>query len=246
MSDLSTKVLRAHGGLDRWRQFTSARATIRTGGELWGIKGLVQDAQPREMTVRLDREQASVHPFGAPDQRTAFTATRVAIEKLDGTVVAERLDPRASFAGHGLDTPWDALHRAYFNGYAMWTYLNSPFLIALPGFSSEEIEPLHEKGETWRGLRVFFPAHIASHSAQQEFYFGEDFLLRRHDYTVDVAGGFAAAQYIGDHQEFDGIIVPTTRRAYRRDATGRAVLDQTLVSIDVTAVRFSSAHRGAA
>ncbi len=238
MTDLSTEVLRAHGGLDRWREFTAARATIRTGGDLWGIKGLVQDAQPREMTVRLDRERASVHPFGAPDQRTAFAADRVAIEKLDGTVVAERLAPRASFVGHGFDTPWDPLHRAYFNGYAMWTYLNTPFLIALPGFDCEEIEPLHEHGQTWRGLRVLFPERIASHSAQQEFYFGEDFLLRRHDYTVDVAGGFAAAQHVSGHQQFDGIIVPTIRRAYRRDAQGKAVLEQTLVSIDVTDVRF--------
>jgi hypothetical protein len=34
---------------------------------------------------------------------------------------------RNSFAGHGLATPWDPLQRAYFNGYALWTYLRSPF-----------------------------------------------------------------------------------------------------------------------
>jgi hypothetical protein len=28
----------------------------------------------------------------------------------------------------------------------------------------------------------------------QDFFFGEDFLLRRHYYSVDVAGGFGAAQ----------------------------------------------------
>jgi hypothetical protein len=30
----------------------------------------------------------------------------------------------------------------------------------------------------------------------QNFYFGDDNLLRRHDYDVDVAGGFGAAQYV--------------------------------------------------
>jgi hypothetical protein len=40
---------------------------------------------------------------------------RVAIEKLDGQLVAERREPRASFAGHKLRTPWDPLHRAYFS-----------------------------------------------------------------------------------------------------------------------------------
>jgi hypothetical protein len=32
--------------------------------------------------------------------------------------VSERSDPRASFAGHTLETPWDPLQRSYFNGYA--------------------------------------------------------------------------------------------------------------------------------
>jgi hypothetical protein len=42
------------------------------------------------MTVALQREWASVQPFGAADQKTDFTPHRVAIEKLDGRVVAER------------------------------------------------------------------------------------------------------------------------------------------------------------
>ena len=32
----------------------------------------------------------SLHPFGAPDLHMSFTPQRIAIEKLDGTVVAER------------------------------------------------------------------------------------------------------------------------------------------------------------
>jgi hypothetical protein len=51
----------------------------------------------------------------------------------------------------------------HFNGYAMWTYLNTPFLMALPGFQVEEIEPWREGEETWRVLRVTFPAEIESH-----------------------------------------------------------------------------------
>ena len=40
--------------------------------------------------------------------------------------------------------PWDDLHLAYFSGYAMWNYLNTPFIFALPGFQTEEIEPWDE------------------------------------------------------------------------------------------------------
>ena len=85
-------VLTAHGGLDRWRQFSSMEATIVSGGELWQIKGQPQDPAPRRMSVALQREWASVQPFGAPDQKTDFTPERVAIERLDGQVVAERRD----------------------------------------------------------------------------------------------------------------------------------------------------------
>jgi hypothetical protein len=66
------------------------------------------------MTVWLHEERASVKPFGALDQRTAFTPERIAIEKTDGTIVAERLRPREAFNGHQQMTPWDPIHRAYF------------------------------------------------------------------------------------------------------------------------------------
>jgi hypothetical protein len=51
-------------------------------------------------------------------------------------------------------TSWDPLHRAYFNGYALWTYLTTPFLLAMGGFTLREIEPWREGAETWRGLRA--------------------------------------------------------------------------------------------
>jgi hypothetical protein len=35
-----------------------------------------------------------------------FTPQRIAIEKLDGTLVAERHAPKDSFAGHQMSTPW--------------------------------------------------------------------------------------------------------------------------------------------
>jgi transposase len=57
---------------------------------------------------------------------------------------------------------------------------------------------------------------IASHSKEQDFYFGDDFLLRRYDYHVDVAGGFATAQYVHDIVEVEGLSYPTKRFAYVR------------------------------
>ena len=88
-------------------------------------------------------------------------------------------------------------------------------------------------------LRARFPGSIATHSALQDFFFGADLLLRRHDYNVEVAGGFAAAQLTYDDIEADGIRLPSRRRAYIRGTDSRASLDPLLVSIDISDVRFS-------
>jgi hypothetical protein len=116
----------------------------------------------------------------------------------------------------------------------MWTYLNTPFLMAMPGFEVDEIAPWREESETWRVLRVRFLAAIASHCPQQDFYFGPDFLLRRHDYQVDIAGSFPTAQYVYDTAEFDGIRFPTKRRAHPRSADGRPDRNRTYVWIDLS------------
>jgi len=83
----------------------------------------------------------------------------------------------------------------------MWTYLNTPFLLARSGFESEEVEPWREAGDTWRRLRVRFPEDIATHSTEQTLYFDQQGLLKRHDYDVEISGGTAAAQY-ADLKEF--------------------------------------------
>ena len=239
MDQLLMNVLEAHGGLARWNAFSTVRARIVTGGGLWALKGLTQDPAPRQMAVSLQEEFASVTPFGQANWRTSFRPQRVAIETLEGEVVRERHDPRESFAGHAMNTPWDPLHRAYFNGYAMWTYLTTPFFMALPGFEVREIDSISEGDEVWRGLRARFPAQYASHCEEQDFYFGSDFLLRRHDYHVDVAGSFPAAQYVGRMVEAQGIKMPTERRAYVRGPDLKPVRDLLMVAIDLSDVSFS-------
>lgn len=239
MNDLLADVMEAHGGLERWTSLSRGEATIVTGGDLWGRKGLVQDPNPRRMTVSLHEERASLRPFGDLDWHTQFTPGRIAIVRSDGSLVKERTNPRASFADHTLDTPWDPLHRAYFNGYAMWTYLTTPFLLAMEGVQVHEVEPWAEGNSNWRVLRVEFPGSIATHSRIQHFYFADDRRLRRHDYTVDVAGGFAAAQIVHDYIEADGIRLPSKRRAHLRGPDHRPRLDALLVSIDLSEVRFN-------
>ena len=240
MGGLLAAVIDAHGGMDRWKSYEKVEATIVSGGGLFRFKGVPQDANPRRMTVWLHDERSSVFPYGAPDQRTMFTPDRIAIEKLDGTLVAERRMPRDSFAGHQTNTPWDPLHRAYFNGEALWTYLTTPFLLAMDGMQVEEGEPWRDGSETWRVLRAYFPGWIETHSQIQDFFFGEDdLLLRRHDYSVNIAGGFAAAQLTSDYITIDGIRLPTKRRAYTRGSDRRPITEMLMVSIDISEIKFT-------
>jgi hypothetical protein len=238
MSELLTEVIDAHGGMDRWNAYQEVDASIVSGGGFFALKGLIQDQDPRRMTVRLHEQWASVLPYGAPDQRTVFTPDRIAVEKVDGTVVAERQAPTDSFAGHQMHTPWDELHRAYFNGEALWTYLTTPFSLAGPGVHVEETEPWQQEGETWRVLRARFPGSIETHSRVQDFFFDDSRMLRRHDYQVNIAGGFPAAQVTSEHVTVDGISLPTKRRAYTRGPDRRPILDMLMVSIDFSDVKF--------
>jgi hypothetical protein len=239
MNQFLAEVLDAHGGLDRWNGYEKVDATIVSGGGFFPLKGVVQDADPRRMTVWLHQERTSLSPYGAPDLRAVSTPDRIGIENLDGKVIAERRDPRDSFAGHQMNTAGDPLHRAYFNSEALWTYLTTPFLLAMEGVVVEELEPWREDEKTWRVLRAHFPGSVETHSLVQDFFFDDDLELCRHDYGVNIAGGFPASQLTSNYKAADGIRLPTTRRAYTRGPDRRPVPEMLMVWIDISDVSFS-------
>lgn len=153
MDALARKIIDAHGGLDRWKNFTTLTAHLRQGGVLWPLKGHGGKLDETNVTVGLGREWASHSPFGPEGKVTRFEPGRVEIRDAAGKIVEELDEPRASFAGHTLETPWTEPQLAYFAGIAMWTYLNMPFLLAAPGVVSRSVGEWREKGETWQKQR---------------------------------------------------------------------------------------------
>ena len=115
----------------------------------------------------------------------------------------------------------------------------STFLYTSPGFLAAEIETWEENGQSWRVLKVTFPEHIASHSHVQSSYFGDDGLLRRHEYMVDVMGGAQGLNFASDYREFDGIVIPTKRRIYGSDERKRKIPSPLLIAIDIDDVTFT-------
>ncbi len=239
MNSLTDLALDAHGGLERWRRLKGVSARLAQGGMLWGLKRKGVDIGDVRLRIDLRKEWASHYPFTAQDLRTSMEPHRVAIETNQGEVVKELLRPRDSFKGHTLETPWDDLQLAYFAGYAMWTYLNTPFLFAIPGVVTEEIQPWREDAATWRRLKATFPKNIATHSTVQTFYFDQTGLLKRHDYEVEIIGGSPAAHYVSELKGFSGILVPTKHRIFIRQPDGKAMPEPDIVSIDISEVEFN-------
>jgi hypothetical protein len=229
LSDLLDLALGAHGGWDYWQRLSKLMANASVGGGLWAVKG--KGGSLDNLVAEVECHQQRVI-FISPEWRGIYTPNRTAIETNDGKIVESRDNPRAAFEGHVVETKWDNLHLLYFSGYAMWTYLTTPFLLKLPNVQTEEIEPWDDQGHVWRRLKVTFPPEIATHSTQQVFYFDKEGLLRRHDYNVDVLGGAPSANYASEHKKFSGLVIPTRRRVYRCRPDGQPILDSVIVAID--------------
>lgn len=235
MSELLDTAIKAHGGMERWNKIKGIRVAASITGAIWKLKSQTDALKDVVVTVDTKRQRLTVD-FNGQDKRSVFEPQRVVLQTSRGELLASRDHPGEAFEGHELQTPWDDLHVAYFNGEALWTYLNTPFLYAQPDFRSEEIAPIQVDGESWRRLRVTFPEHVKSHTRTQISCFGPDGLLRRHDYTVDVLGGAAGLNYAYDYRNVDGIIIPATRRVYAWEGDYQPVKEPLLVAIDMTEI----------
>jgi hypothetical protein len=238
MNDLLQVAVDAHGGLSRWNQLKRVKASLSITGAIWQMKGKPDILNDVSIEAELHKERLTTH-FNGKGIRTVFEPNRVIVETEGGRLVDNRDDPRSAFRGHTRQTPWDDVHVAYFSSYALWNYLTIPFLYTYSGFVTEELAPWQENGEQWRPLKVTVPDSVASHSREQVAYFGPDGLLRRHAYTVDIMGGAAGLNYASDLRNVDGIVVPTKRRVYARDANNQKIPEPVLVAIDIREIAFS-------
>ncbi|MDQ0561706.1 hypothetical protein QO004_003506 [Rhizobium mesoamericanum] len=236
MSDLLESAISAHGGAERWNGLNQLKAHANIGGVMWHVKGWPGAYLDTHTMVTTKEPHTEFTPFLKAGQHSVWEPNETSVVADNGDVVSRVSALRSSFDGHTLMTQWNEHQLVYFSGYAMWTYLTTPFLLRLPGFESSEIEPWEEGGETWRRLKVTFPASVPSHSTEQTFYFGADGLLRRHDYSVEIMGGTASANYASDYQTINGIVFPMKRRVYSTRADNRPNLDRVAVSIDIISI----------
>lgn len=237
---LLDETIEAHGGRKRWGKVGEISAHVRSGGVLMRTKAKASSFKEYGLNVGTGEQRASLEPYPSQGRSGVFAGDEVRVLASDGSVVGERSNAREAFSGRsGLRRKlrWDDLDALYFAGYAMWNYLNIPFLFERPGFETSEGEPMEADGETWRRLDVTYPEGVHTHCREQSLYFDSRGMLRRHDYTPDVVASFAnAAHFCDKHQEAGGIVFPTSRRVVPKGITGRPLRGPTVVWIELDSI----------
>ena len=222
----------------RPRPLAGHRSSIETRmsitGAIWHLKG--QPDVLNNIRMRVDTHAESGDHLPRPGQVHHLRSAAHRGRRRRRHCADVRENPEEAFQGHGVDTPWDDVHVAYFSGEALWTYLNTPFIYTRDDFVSEEVDPIEVNGERCRRLKVTFPDTVKSHTREQFSSFGPDGLLRRHDYTVDILGGATGLNYATDYRNVDGLIIPTTRRIYGYDGDYQLIPEPLLVGIDITQI----------
>src|SRR6266481_8947326 len=166
-----------------------------------------------------------------------FVPDRVWITDGERRVIDQRSDPRASFAGHTRETPWDQLHRLYFTSYAVWNYLNTPSLFTLPDLKLGRSNPTKKTAKA---------GDVCGSNPRQTFLLttGSEPAANKHSSlmkrgfcsgSIYVAVG-PAAHCCFDHATFGGVVFPTLRRVVSRPPSGPRVNAPTSVLLQITDV----------
>jgi hypothetical protein len=91
---------------------------------------------------------------------------------------------------------------------------------------------------------VRFPPSIATHNAEQVFYFDSLGLQRRMDYITEVLGSTLVGHYSGRYRCFDGLQVATRRRIFRRNPDNTVNLNQPSITLDIGSVELHYTNEG--
>jgi hypothetical protein len=211
---LLQEVIDAAGGLNRWRRLDRFTAHLSINGGLLESKGkgrLVRDVVVEGSTYE---PSLCVTGFTAPNRRALFRPERVAIERADGALLAERLDPLSAFAGHTGETPWDDLHLAYYCGCLIWPCLVFPFRLAEPDIEIFELPPEEKNGKERRRLKMELPAPFPALAREQVIHFDRGTLPDRVEHSATFANGKRLLEELSAHQKFSGIVLSTLRQGW--------------------------------
>jgi hypothetical protein len=227
------EIIAAHGGRELWNSLDGLEARISAWGFLFDAKHLPVLEHTR-VWASTEQPHFIFHDYPEPGKTGEFMGDReVRILGSSGQVLQSRSMPREAFRRLRKFFRWDYLDFIYFGGYATWNYLVTPFLFMRKGFRVEYLGKQSAAIGELSCFRITFPDNLPTHCRTQTFYFDENRLLRRLDYTAEVIGGWAhAAHFCDEYRDFSGLKI-STRRRVRPILLNRVRKAPTLVAIEV-------------
>ena len=198
-------VVAAHGGWAAWSAVERIDFELtQFSGALLFLKGYPRSfVRPGRVSV-LPHER--VVTFEYPTHRDKFEDGRVTFG-VEQQVLA---NGRVAFSGATFER-WHALHATYFFGYAWANYLSYPFILPNHQLLRCDVRPRSSS------FTIAFNSTFHTHSEVQEFYFGPDHLLRRHDYRAALAGPLVYGAHLTQrYTAHQGLQVALTRIVFPR------------------------------
>ncbi|SFO95080.1 hypothetical protein SAMN05216330_105115 [Bradyrhizobium sp. Ghvi] len=225
----------ASGGLARWTRLSRFTLHLSFGGMLFTeaghaghFKDVIAEGSTRTQSVRFTG-------ITGGQGCASFQPDSVTIESIDGEILRTWRHPQLRLPEDAIHPLADELHLVFFCGFAIWSYLTTPFLLARPDVQVEELPPWHENGVIWHRLSARFPSDIVTHNSEQIFYFDENALQRRVDHDLL---GTRVADYSWAHQTFSDIMVPTLRRSQMLQSDGTVIAKPALIDVEIFDAAF--------
>jgi len=218
------RAIEAYGGEARWREARTLEVTVSCWG--WALRLKWRPRMERCRAV-MEVHQPRVRVDLPGDRGVAvLDGHDVRLEDRSGRVVGERRQARRFFPYGRRLLWWDDLDFGYFAAYALWNYLTLPALLLRPDVGWQATSE--------HSLRATFPEELPTHSAEQAFHFDPATgLLRQHDYTAEVFGGWArAANVVRAHQR-SPVPFASSRRVTPLGGDGRPAAAPLLVGIEL-------------
>lgn len=222
-NDLINRICDAHGGLDRWKLVESIELQMDIFGPILITRFKSPWLSNIVANIFTDRPYVSFHNFPEEGHTGIFDGYDVYIYNDNDLIYNERNYLNADELKKKPRLHWDHLDMIYFLGYALWNYSCSPYIFNNRGFDIRQGDDwLNQDGSVLSTLHVRFPRHIPTHCKHQVFYFNQQGLLERSDYTADIISPIAiGSHYCRDYKNVEGLEFATHRTVFPRLWNGR-------------------------
>lgn len=214
--ELVDRIIRAHGGIERWQAVETVMARVSMGGLEFTSRLHPAPLRDVEVCVTAGTPVLSMAGYPAEGQVAHFQPSRVWIERADGHIEEERAAPGATFRTLRHWFLWDRLDIVYYCGVTLWQALCLPFSLLRSGCELTELAPEDmARGERLYPLRVVYPADVPCFASEQTYYADAAGLLHRVDSSPQLYGTWLrVSQLLEGHEMFEGFVHATRRHVH--------------------------------